>query len=236
MAVKERKQITGTTAQIQAYAGHEGQIVWDKEKKTLVGMSGTAGTNYPLAPKEYVDNEVAKCLPLSGGNISGQLHFGSVSRIQRIPDLNLLEICGGNEWNTGAVLRLYNNDNGIPSWEGACSMSSGLDDGLLIQNGVLSFNDLRVPTLISWHKEHIGVINGFSGSSKTFNFQPPKHGSRIVVPIIRTNIVSGYASVNFGFEVINSTSIDVGWWNNASAPTGDVWATIFFITEGGVRN
>lgn len=60
MAIKERKQITGTTAQINAYEGHEGQIVWDKEKKTLVGMSGTAGKNYPLAPKEYVDNEVAK--------------------------------------------------------------------------------------------------------------------------------------------------------------------------------
>lgn len=60
MAVKERKQITGTTAQINAYKGHEGQIVWDKEKKTLVGMSGTAGKNYPLATKTYVDNEVAK--------------------------------------------------------------------------------------------------------------------------------------------------------------------------------
>ena len=65
MAIKEREQITGTTAQIQAYAGHEGQIVWDKEKKTFVGMSGTAGTNYPLAQKEYVDNEVAKKANLS---------------------------------------------------------------------------------------------------------------------------------------------------------------------------
>lgn len=59
MAVKERKQITGTTAQINAYKGHEGQIVWDKEKKTLVGMSGTAGKNYPLAPKTYVDTALA---------------------------------------------------------------------------------------------------------------------------------------------------------------------------------
>ena len=75
MAIKERKQITGTTAQIQAYAGHEGQIVWDKEKKTFVGMSGTAGKNYPLAPKEYVDNEVAKCLPLTGGLLSGDLNL-----------------------------------------------------------------------------------------------------------------------------------------------------------------
>ena len=102
MAVKERKQITGTTAQINAYKGHEGQIVWDKEKKTFVGMSGTAGKNYPLAPKEYVDNEVAKkqpqgdyatnaklteglagkedsgvCLPLTGGVMVGDIKSDS---------------------------------------------------------------------------------------------------------------------------------------------------------------
>lgn len=70
MAIKERKQITGTTEQINAYAGHEGQIVWDKEKKTFVGMSGTAGTNYPLATKEYADS---KYLPLTGGTLTGNL-------------------------------------------------------------------------------------------------------------------------------------------------------------------
>ena len=79
MAIKERKQITGTTAQIQAYAGHEGQIVWDKEKKTFVGMSGTAGTNYPLAQQAYVDEglegkeDKGVCLPLTGGSLTGVL-------------------------------------------------------------------------------------------------------------------------------------------------------------------
>lgn len=91
MAIKERKQITGTTAQINAYEGHEGQIVWDKEKKTLVGMSGIAGTNYPLAPQAYVDTQLTEglagkedkgvCLPLTGGLLSGFLeldpNFGS---------------------------------------------------------------------------------------------------------------------------------------------------------------
>lgn len=92
MAIKERKQITGTTAQIQGYAGHEGQIVWDKEKKTFVGMSGTAGTNYPLAPQAYVDTQLTEvdtqlteglagkedkgtCLPLTGGLLSGHLNL-----------------------------------------------------------------------------------------------------------------------------------------------------------------
>lgn len=246
MAVKERKQITGTTAQINAYKGHEGQIVWDKEKKTFVGMSGTAGKNYPLAQKSYVDNEVAKvntelteglagkedkgtCLPLSGGNLSGQLHFEGVSRIQRIPDSNLLEICGGNEWNTGAIVRLYDNDYTVSGWEGACSMTSGQDDVLAINNRMLSFNAFRVPTLVSWHEEHIGVLSPHSGGSKVFNLQPPKNGSRSIVPIIRTNMPSGYAEVNFGFDDVTSTHVTVGWLNHGSSATGDIWATIFFI-------
>lgn len=53
MALKQRKQITGTTAQINAYAGVEGQLVWDKTKKKWVGMSGTAGTNYPMASERH---------------------------------------------------------------------------------------------------------------------------------------------------------------------------------------
>lgn len=53
MAIKQRKQLTGTTEQIHAYAGVEGQLVWDKTKKKWVGMSGTAGTNYPMASESH---------------------------------------------------------------------------------------------------------------------------------------------------------------------------------------
>ena len=53
MAIKQRKQLTGTTAQINAYAGVEGQLVWDKTKKKWVGLSGTAGTNYPMASESH---------------------------------------------------------------------------------------------------------------------------------------------------------------------------------------
>lgn len=129
MAVKERKQITGTTAQINAYDGHEGQIVWDKEKKTLVGMSGTAGKNYPLAPKEYVDNEVAKvntevakkassaeltqglagkedkgtCLPLTGGTLSGNVYFpvGNIISNVLTEDNKLSECIIGSDGHGG---------------------------------------------------------------------------------------------------------------------------------------
>lgn len=94
MAIKERKQITGTTEQINAYAGHEGQIVWDKEKKTLVGMSGTAGENYPLASQTYVANEVAKkasLVELTDG-LAGKAdksHTHTVSQITDMPNVVL---------------------------------------------------------------------------------------------------------------------------------------------------
>lgn len=53
MTIIQRKQLTGTTAQINAYAGVEGQLVWDKTTKRWVGMSGTAGTNYPMASEQH---------------------------------------------------------------------------------------------------------------------------------------------------------------------------------------
>ena len=128
MAIKERKQITGTTAQIQAYAGHEGQIVWDKEKKTLVGMSGTAGKNYPLAPQAYVDNEVAKvnaklteglagkedkgtCLPLTGGQLhddariswlEGEAYIG----VNSSAEYRGIEIANSRNFSSGARIFL----------------------------------------------------------------------------------------------------------------------------------
>ena len=53
MTIKQRKQVTGTTEQINAYAGVEGQLVWNKTTKRWVGMSGTAGTNYPMASERH---------------------------------------------------------------------------------------------------------------------------------------------------------------------------------------
>lgn len=49
MAIIERKQLTGTTEQINAYAGHNGQLAFDKTTKHLHILSGTAGTTTKLA-------------------------------------------------------------------------------------------------------------------------------------------------------------------------------------------
>lgn len=75
MAIIERKQLTGTTEQINAYAGHKGQLAFDKTTNHLHVLSGTAGTTTKLAnaddipapvdisgkaDKSYVDTELAK--------------------------------------------------------------------------------------------------------------------------------------------------------------------------------
>ena len=133
MAIKERKQITGTTAQIDAYEGHEGQIVWDKDKKTFVGMSGTAGKNYPLAPKEYVDKEVAKCLPLTGGQVTGDIRFGTGAIISGMSqDGKFRELILGSDaqedpsGNSGASLALRNSGGSNESLRGSFALITRL--------------------------------------------------------------------------------------------------------------
>ena len=142
MAIKERKQITGTTAQIQAYAGHEGQIVWDKDKKTFVGMSGTAGKNYPLASKEYVDTQF---LPKSGGILLGGavdlqsedgnataqfLRSGYKSEFEGVDIISEV-----SNWDSGAILSLRANSCATKSEAGAFHIRTGKNPYVLFLKG-----------------------------------------------------------------------------------------------------
>lgn len=75
MAIKERKQITGTEAQIKDYAGHNGVLAYATDTKHLHVLSGTAGTTTELANRTdipditgkaeltYVNAELAKKQP-----------------------------------------------------------------------------------------------------------------------------------------------------------------------------
>lgn len=75
MSIKERKQITGTEAQIKDYAGHNGVLAYATDTKHLHVLSGTAGTTTELAnrtdipdisgkaDKTYVDTELTKKQP-----------------------------------------------------------------------------------------------------------------------------------------------------------------------------
>lgn len=75
MGIKERKQITGTEAQIKGYVGHNGVLAYATDTKHLHVLSGTAGTTTELAnrtdipdisgkaDKTYVDTELTKKQP-----------------------------------------------------------------------------------------------------------------------------------------------------------------------------
>lgn len=50
MAVKERSQIKGTSAQIEAFAGHNGVLAFATDTKSLHVLSGTAGATTEFLP------------------------------------------------------------------------------------------------------------------------------------------------------------------------------------------
>lgn len=91
MAIKERKQITGTEDQITGYAGHNGVLAYATDTKHLHVLSGTAGTTTKLAnvsdipapvdisgkaDKTYVDTELAKKQPTGDYAINSDLTQG----------------------------------------------------------------------------------------------------------------------------------------------------------------
>lgn len=91
MAIKQRKQITGTTAQIKSFAGHEGVLAFDKQTKHLHVLSGTAGKTTELANKSDI--------PTVDGNSSDY--------VGTIKSLNF-------DVNTGAVTVVKSNDTAVP--------------------------------------------------------------------------------------------------------------------------
>jgi hypothetical protein len=60
MAIKERKQITGTAAQIKGFAGHNGVLAYATDTKHLHVLSGTAGTTTELANRADIPDITGK--------------------------------------------------------------------------------------------------------------------------------------------------------------------------------
>lgn len=96
MAIKERKQITGTEAQIKGYAGHNGVLAYATDTKHLHVLSGTAGTTTKLAnvsdipapvdisgkaDKTYVDTELARKQPTGDYATNSALTTGLAGKL-----------------------------------------------------------------------------------------------------------------------------------------------------------
>lgn len=127
MAIKERKQITGTAAQIKGFAGHNGVLAYATDTKHLHVLSGTAGTTTELANRAdipditgkadttYVNAELAKKQPkgdyattsaltsgLAGKANSSHTHTKTqITDFPSIPDASTLIPKSGNRGSIG---------------------------------------------------------------------------------------------------------------------------------------
>ena len=124
MAIKERKQITGTEAQIKGYAGHNGVLAYATDTKHLHVLSGTAGTTTKLAnmsdipapvdisgkaDKAYVDTQLGTkatktelTTGLAGKANSSHTHTKSqITDFPAIPDTSTLIPKSGNRGSIG---------------------------------------------------------------------------------------------------------------------------------------
>lgn len=149
MAIKERKQITGTEAQIKGYAGHNGVLAYATDTKHLHVLSGTAGTTTKLAnvsdipapvdisgkaDKTYVDTGLAGKANASHTHTTAQItgldtalagkapssHTHTVSQITDMPKV-VLSVNDITPDNSGNVLV----DVGVKTVEGKAPDSNG---------------------------------------------------------------------------------------------------------------
>lgn len=146
MAVIARKQLTGSTQKIKEYAGHEGQLVFDKQTKHLHVLSGTAGKTTELANKSDIPT-------VDGGNSD---YIGTIK------SLNF-------DVNTGAVTVVKSNDTVVPRRLAtdlyvADKLKTKEDKGTAFSK---EESDSRYATLEGLQKYQI-TINGVSAMSNTF--------------------------------------------------------------------
>lgn len=146
MAIKQRKQITGTSAQIKSFAGHEGVLAFDKQTKHLHVLSGTEGKTTELANKSDI--------PTVDGNSSDY--------VGTIKELNF-------DVNTGAVTVVKSNDTVVPRKLAtdlyvADKLKTKEDKGTAFSK---EESDSRYATLEGLQKYQI-TINGVSAMSNAF--------------------------------------------------------------------
>lgn len=247
MAIKQRKQLTGTTAQINAYAGVEGQLVWDKTKKKWVGMSGTAGTNYPMASESHAhsisnvtnlqstlddkqpkgDYATTKALTDGLAGKASKAHTHTVSQITDMPNVvlsvNNITPSSGGDVNLGlhavATSGNYNDLLNTPTIPASPNI-------YVTRSESSGSNRYRV-----WSNgfiEQWGLLNGPGTAGGTVTF--PKHFSNTTyIFVVTPNEVKAQGSV-FTWYTENKTTSSITaaiQASNSSAPKQSWYAAGF---------
>ena len=150
MAIKERKQITGTEAQIKDYAGHNGVLAYATDTKHLHVLSGTAGTTTKLAnmsdipapvdisgkaDKAYVDTELAKKQTKGDYATNTALTSGLADKANKTHTHAVADVTGLQSALDGKTNDATLQVDLTKIRESIAEVSSKVDDGVKMVNG-----------------------------------------------------------------------------------------------------
>lgn len=192
MAIKERKQITGTEAQIKGYAGHNGVLAYATDTKHLHVFSGTAGTTTELANRTdipditgkanttYVNAELAKkqakgdyatntalTQGLAGKANSAHTHTKSqITDFPSIPDTSTLIPKNGNR---GAIAGYESSTKGI-TVSGTSKDSQTSSGAITVKQGTSGTTWTKVMYMTSGSVSLDVNWKWFGGSAPTLKF------------------------------------------------------------------
>lgn len=189
MAIKERKQITGTEAKIKGYAGHNGVLAYATDTKHLHVLSGTAGTTTKLAnmsdipapvdisgkaDKTYVDTELAKkqakgdyattsalTSGLAGKANSSHTHTkAQITDFPEIPDASTLIPKSGNR---GAIAGYELSTEGTTVNDSSNDTQHSIKGDVTVYNGTLKATWTKVVTMVGGRVSLSGHSWAWSG-------------------------------------------------------------------------
>lgn len=160
MAIKERKQITGTAAQIGAYAGHNGVLAYATDTKHLHVLSGTAGTTTELANRTDIP-DASTLIPREGnrGEVRGYETTGPYTENLSWTSLEAAYSIGGD-------IKVLDGEKNT-AWTKVVHMSMGsvtLGSKWVWAGG--SAPTLKFPGILVCHWNHTGgIANYITGAS-----------------------------------------------------------------------
>lgn len=121
-----------TSEELFTFIGEKGELTYNTTEKRIVAHDGVTKGGIPMATKKEVEEVHATAqaaLPLSGGTMLSKARIsfeedGFIGKyVSEDGNERLLEIGGGDAWNTGAILRL--NDNKAPLNPGSFNLCTG---------------------------------------------------------------------------------------------------------------
>lgn len=186
MAIKERKQITGTATQIKGFAGHNGVLAYATDTKHLHVLSGTAGTTTELANRTdipdiigkadttYVNAELAKKQPkgdyattsaltsgLAGKANSSHTHTKSqITDFPNIPDTSTLIPKSGNR---GAIAGYELSTEGTTVNDSSPDTQHSITRNVTVDNGTANATWTKVVTMVGGSVSLSGNYWAWSG-------------------------------------------------------------------------